>query len=159
MLSHVLWKSEHKTWRLSRGGGAERRNFMNERHKFYNIQRVKLPIWRSNSGFNFLWSGISMSDDHTPSLSDEDEDELEATNLQDSPKWPEVQGYLSKWTNYIHGWQDRWVVLSNGTLSYYKSEFDTAYGCRGSMSLVKATIQVRLNKFLAYSKLKLRFYV
>ena len=85
-----------------------------------------------------------MSDGHTPSLSDDDEDELEATNLQDSPKFPEVQGYLSKWTNYIHGWQDRWVVLSNGTLSYYKSEFDTAYGCRGSMSLVKATIQVSL---------------
>uniref|UniRef100_A0A672HMT2 Sesquipedalian n=1 Tax=Salarias fasciatus TaxID=181472 RepID=A0A672HMT2_SALFA len=34
----------------------------------------------------------------------------------------ELGGILSKWTNYIHGWQDRWVVLKNNTLSYYKSE-------------------------------------
>lgn len=26
-------------------------------------------------------------------------------------------------------------------MSYYKSEFDTAFGCRGSMSVAKATIQ------------------
>uniref|UniRef100_A0A452QWV3 PH domain-containing protein n=1 Tax=Ursus americanus TaxID=9643 RepID=A0A452QWV3_URSAM len=37
------------------------------------------------------------------------------------------------WTNYIHGWQDRWVVLKNNTLSYYKSEDETEYGCRGSI--------------------------
>nr|XP_033785195.1 ceramide transfer protein isoform X4 [Geotrypetes seraphini] len=47
---------------------------------------------------------------------------------------------LSKWTNYIHGWQDRWVVLKNNTLSYYKSEDETEYGCRGSICLSKAVI-------------------
>ncbi|XP_018099862.1 ceramide transfer protein isoform X2 [Xenopus laevis] len=49
-------------------------------------------------------------------------------------------GVLSKWTNYIHGWQDRWVDLKNNTLSYYKSEDETEYGCRGSICLSKAVI-------------------
>ncbi|KAF4803019.1 hypothetical protein TURU_019856 [Turdus rufiventris] len=52
----------------------------------------------------------------------------------------ELCGVLSKWTNYIHGWQDRWVVLKSSTLSYYKSEDETEYGCRGSICLSKAEI-------------------
>uniref|UniRef100_A0A674PRH7 Ceramide transfer protein n=1 Tax=Takifugu rubripes TaxID=31033 RepID=A0A674PRH7_TAKRU len=52
----------------------------------------------------------------------------------------ELGGILSKWTNYIHGWQDRWVVLKNNTLSYYKSEDEREYGCRGSLCLSKAVI-------------------
>uniref|UniRef100_A0A4W3GCI2 Ceramide transfer protein n=1 Tax=Callorhinchus milii TaxID=7868 RepID=A0A4W3GCI2_CALMI len=52
----------------------------------------------------------------------------------------ELCGILSKWTNYIHGWQDRWVVLKTNTLSYYKSEDETEYGCRGSICLSKAVI-------------------
>ncbi|XP_018613982.1 collagen type IV alpha-3-binding protein isoform X1 [Scleropages formosus] len=52
----------------------------------------------------------------------------------------ELGGVLSKWTNYIHGWQDRWVVLKNNTLSYYKSEDEREYGCRGSLCLSKAVI-------------------
>ncbi|KAI5088225.1 collagen type IV alpha-3-binding protein isoform 1, partial [Silurus meridionalis] len=46
-----------------------------------------------------------------------------------------------QWTNYIHGWQDRWVVLKNNTLSYYKSEHEREYGCRGSLCLSKAVIK------------------
>uniref|UniRef100_A0A4W5PUX9 Sesquipedalian n=1 Tax=Hucho hucho TaxID=62062 RepID=A0A4W5PUX9_9TELE len=52
----------------------------------------------------------------------------------------ELGGVLSKWTNYIHGWQDRWVVLKNNTLSYYKSADEREYGCRGSLCLSKAII-------------------
>nr|XP_015798592.2 ceramide transfer protein isoform X1 [Nothobranchius furzeri] len=52
----------------------------------------------------------------------------------------ELSGVLSKWTNYIHGWQDRWVMLRNNTLSYYKSHDETEYGCRGSLCLSKAVI-------------------
>ncbi|XP_033929663.1 ceramide transfer protein-like [Melopsittacus undulatus] len=52
----------------------------------------------------------------------------------------ELCGVLSKWTNYIHGWQDRWVVLKSNILSYYKSEDETEYGCRGSVCLSKAVI-------------------
>ncbi|XP_043256945.1 ceramide transfer protein isoform X1 [Colletes gigas] len=54
---------------------------------------------------------------------------------------PELKGTLSKWTNYIHGWQTRFIVLKDGTLSYYKSEQDSGFGCRGSISLYKANIK------------------
>ncbi|XP_057252504.1 ceramide transfer protein-like [Pezoporus wallicus] len=62
-------------------------------------------------------------------------------NPETEPRLPvELCGVLSKWTNYIHGWQDRWVVLKSNTLSYYKSEDETEYGCRGSVCLSKAMI-------------------
>ena len=53
------------------------------------------------------------------------------------------RGYLSKWTNYLHGWQDRYVAVANGIMSYYKSEYDTQYGCRGSISLHLVKVLVR----------------
>lgn len=56
----------------------------------------------------------------------------------------ELRGYLSKWTNYIYGWQPRYIVLKDGTLSYYKSESESDFGCRGAISLSKATIKVRI---------------
>ncbi len=55
---------------------------------------------------------------------------------------PTMKGALNKWTNYLHGWQERYVVVAEGLLSYYKSEFDTQYGCRGSISLHKAKVLV-----------------
>nr|XP_006820884.1 PREDICTED: collagen type IV alpha-3-binding protein-like [Saccoglossus kowalevskii] len=74
-----------------------------------------------------------MSDDRS---SDEDEE------FEDGLYVHEHEGNLSKWTNYIHGWQDRWVSLKGGTMSYYKSKNDITAGCRGSMSLAKADIQL-----------------
>ncbi|XP_073840208.1 ceramide transfer protein isoform X1 [Musca autumnalis] len=53
----------------------------------------------------------------------------------------ELRGYLSKWTNYIYGWQPRYIVLKDGTLSYYKSESESDFGCRGAISLSRATIK------------------
>ncbi|EFN72983.1 Collagen type IV alpha-3-binding protein [Camponotus floridanus] len=67
-------------------------------------------------------------------VDDDDED-------SDGVVVPELQGTLSKWTNYIHGWQTRFIVLKDGTLSYYKSEQDSGFGCRGSISLYKANIK------------------
>ncbi|XP_071395986.1 ceramide transfer protein isoform X3 [Centroberyx affinis] len=74
-----------------------------------------------------------MSEKSSSSGSDEDVDPESAQPV-------ELGGVLSKWTNYIHGWQDRWVVLKNNTLSYYKSEDEREYGCRGSLCLSKAVI-------------------
>ncbi|KAK5910110.1 hypothetical protein CesoFtcFv8_003978 [Champsocephalus esox] len=74
-----------------------------------------------------------MSEKSSSSGSDEDVDPEAAQHV-------DVGGVLSKWTNYIHGWQDRWVVLKNNTLSYYKSEDEREYGCRGSLCLSKAFI-------------------
>lgn len=73
-----------------------------------------------------------MADDHNNS-SEESDIENHQVNLA---------GILSKWTNYIHGWQDRYIVLKNGTLSYYKSEQESGLGCRGALSLAKAVIKV-----------------
>ncbi|XP_063114436.1 LOW QUALITY PROTEIN: ceramide transfer protein [Cavia porcellus] len=77
----------------------------------------------------------SMSDNQSWNSSGSEED-------PETESGPPVErcGVLSKWTNYIHGWQDRWVVLKNNTLSYYKSEDETEYGCRGSICLSKAVI-------------------
>lgn len=49
-----------------------------------------------------------------------------------------------QWTNYIHGWQDRWIALKGNILSYYRSADEKEYGCRGSVCLSKAVITVRL---------------
>lgn len=76
-----------------------------------------------------------MADNQCLNCSDEDEDSEFGFNTS------EIQGTLNKWTNYIHGWQQRFIVLKNGTLSYYKSEEDSGFGCRGSISLFKATIK------------------
>ena len=83
-----------------------------------------------------------MADDTRDALSltdDEDNDDFD-----DESQLPELTGTLSKWTNYIHGWQDRYIVLKDGTLSYYKSENETAFGCRGAVSLSKAVFTVSM---------------
>ena len=48
---------------------------------------------------------------------------------------------MSKWTNYIHGWQDRYIAVREGTLVYYKSQLETDFGCRGAISIEKATVK------------------
>lgn len=66
----------------------------------------------------------------------DDEEESEDDNVRPFEK----KGVLSKWTNYLHGWQSRYIVLKDGTLSYYKSENDTSFGCRGAVSLTRASV-------------------
>ena len=80
-----------------------------------------------------------MTEDKVDALSLTDDEESEEENL----RYPEKKGVLSKWTNYLHGWQDRYIVLKDGALSYYKSQNDLAFGCRGAVSLSRATITVR----------------
>eukprot|EP00128_Syssomonas_multiformis_P007227 Colp12_sorted_trinity150504_noHs@21788 len=58
---------------------------------------------------------------------------------------PQLEGLLFKWTNYIHGWQERYVILNGGFLSYYKNKDEIAYGCRGAMNLKQA--RVTLHEF------------
>ncbi|XP_061809576.1 pleckstrin homology domain-containing family A member 8 isoform X1 [Nerophis lumbriciformis] len=53
-----------------------------------------------------------------------------------------MEGILSKWTNYISGWQPRWFVLDGGTLSYYDSQEDAWKGCKGSLKISVCEIQV-----------------
>eukprot|EP00088_Acartia_fossae_P021409 TRINITY_DN2286_c0_g1_i1.p1 TRINITY_DN2286_c0_g1~~TRINITY_DN2286_c0_g1_i1.p1 ORF type:complete len:584 (-),score=74.14 TRINITY_DN2286_c0_g1_i1:544-2295(-) len=55
---------------------------------------------------------------------------------------PELCGNLSKWTNYIHGWQPRFMALKDGTLVYYRSANETDFGCRGAISIRKADVRL-----------------
>lgn len=81
-----------------------------------------------------------MSDNQSWNSSGSEEDLDPREELGHTAVTGQFSGVLSKWTNYIHGWQDRWVVLKNNTLSYYKSQDETEYGCRGSLCLSKAVI-------------------
>ncbi len=63
--------------------------------------------------------------------------------MQDSAAATEVKGWLYKWTNYVRGYQKRWFVLSNGLLSYYRSQGEMAYHSRASIALSGASIQVK----------------
>ena len=76
---------------------------------------------------------------------EEDEDSFDDYNcgvFSQAAPVPNKCGTLSKWTNYLHGWQERYVNVAEGIMSYFKSELDTNFGCRGSVSLQKATIAV-----------------
>lgn len=53
-----------------------------------------------------------------------------------------MAGTLWKWTNYFSGWQERWFVLDNGILSYYKSQDDVTSGCKGSIKMSVCDISV-----------------
>ncbi|XP_037548148.1 ceramide transfer protein [Nematolebias whitei] len=81
-----------------------------------------------------------MSDNQSWNSSGSEEDLEPREDCGHPSGFAQFSGVLSKWTNYIHGWQDRWVVLKNNTLSYYKSQDETEYGCRGSLCLSKAVI-------------------
>ncbi|XP_023947703.2 ceramide transfer protein [Bicyclus anynana] len=73
-------------------------------------------------------------------MMDENNTLSDNSDIEDSSN-PELRGYLSKWTNYIHGWQDRFIVLKDSTLSYYKSELESNLGCRGALCLKKAKVK------------------
>lgn len=89
------------------------------------------------------------------SLSSEEDSHL---NEDDMEECLHKRGTLHKWTNYLHGWQDRYFAVGEGVLSYYKSEIDTQFGCRGSVSLHKVKILVRLHVLPFASKLYMSEY-
>ena len=96
-----------------------------------------------------MMNDIQFDNKDALSLTDEEEDGIE----EDLPfQVAETAGTLSKWTNYIHGWQDRYICLKEGTLSYYKSETETAFGCRGAISLGKAVIKVNFIMIISIAR-------
>eukprot|EP01135_Chromosphaera_perkinsii_P007603 Nk52_evm59s914 gene=Nk52_evmTU59s914 len=66
---------------------------------------------------------------------------------------PFFEGRLSKWTNYVHGWQFRWFVLSHGVLSYYssKEKMSLSKHMRGSINLTKSDISIDLSNDLEFT--------
>ncbi|KAM8880868.1 oxysterol-binding protein 1-like isoform 2-T4 [Synchiropus picturatus] len=59
-----------------------------------------------------------------------------------TPPGDTYKGWVFKWTNYIKGYQRRWFVLSNGLLSYYRTQAEMGHTCRGTINLATATITV-----------------
>ncbi|KAL7057072.1 hypothetical protein AAHC03_019309 [Spirometra sp. Aus1] len=78
-------------------------------------------------------------------LSSHSPEHLLGSDLEDSSdeetRPPTVKGNLNKWTNILHGWQERYFVLKDGVLSYYRSEGEMDLGCRGSIRLRNAHVQ------------------
>ncbi|KAG9487841.1 hypothetical protein GDO78_007569 [Eleutherodactylus coqui] len=60
--------------------------------------------------------------------------------LPGTPGPDTYKGWLFKWTNYLKGYQRRWFVLSNGLLSYYRTQAEMAHTCRGTINLSTAHI-------------------
>ena len=70
----------------------------------------------------------------------EQEDSPDMSDDEWDGEAPQLCGTLNKWTNYIHGWQQRFMALKDGTLVYYKSASETDFGCRGAISVAKASV-------------------
>eukprot|EP00041_Stephanoeca_diplocostata_P020049 m.439955 g.439955 ORF g.439955 m.439955 type:complete len:796 (+) comp21460_c0_seq1:344-2731(+) len=80
----------------------------------------------------------SISTDASSSNDDLDTDEDDGVSTHQ--QFPTMEGSLSKWTNYIHGWQSRWVVLKDGQLSYFRSKSESEI-CRSTVDLAVARIE------------------
>jgi collagen type IV alpha-3-binding protein len=76
-----------------------------------------------------------------PTTSDDEESLEDEKTTSGSFRNGEFQGRLFKWTNYLHGWQERYLILRHGFLNYYKNEFDITLGCRGALSVRQAAFQ------------------
>lgn len=67
-------------------------------------------------------------------LGDDDEEDAWWTPIP-------IRGTLSKWTNLLHGWQERYFILSDGRLTYYRNADDITNGSRGSIKIRQAEIK------------------
>uniref|UniRef100_H2LQE0 Oxysterol-binding protein n=1 Tax=Oryzias latipes TaxID=8090 RepID=H2LQE0_ORYLA len=65
---------------------------------------------------------------------------VSASAAATAPGSDTYKGWLFKWTNYLKGYQRRWFVLSNGLLSYYRTQAEMAHTCRGTINLATAHI-------------------
>lgn len=77
---------------------------------------------------------------------------------------PTRKGYLSKWTNVAKGgYKQRWFVLQNGHLSYYRHKSDEGQASRGSIAMSSAKVNMSSDdklKFEISSQIaKYKFYV
>lgn len=59
----------------------------------------------------------------------------EATHLVGKQQNTTYRGFLSKWTNYMHGFKMRWFVLADGKLSYYHTPNDEGKQVRGVLNV------------------------
>lgn len=89
--------------------------------------------------------------DVLPQYDTDDSESDQAHSDSDIPihKLPEREGMIAKWTNYIHGWQERYLVLKDGTLSYFRSKTEKEQLCRGlSSKLVHLSIYLWIYTYI-----------
>ena len=90
-------------------------------------------------------ASINLSDEDEAQLSGNEDNHNTIANINSNSVQIQsnvLASNLFKWTNYIHGWQERYICLKDGVLSYYKSENETQYGCRGAIALKQSSIIV-----------------
>ena len=63
-----------------------------------------------------------------------------APSSSSGPNIGNMSGHLYKWTNYIKGYQRRWISINNGLLSYFRSPNEMDHTCRGAINLANASI-------------------
>ncbi|XP_020561584.1 oxysterol-binding protein 2 isoform X1 [Oryzias latipes] len=73
-------------------------------------------------------------------MSEQGKGSVSASAAATAPGSDTYKGWLFKWTNYLKGYQRRWFVLSNGLLSYYRTQAEMAHTCRGTINLATAHI-------------------
>ncbi|MEQ2282421.1 Oxysterol-binding protein 2 [Ameca splendens] len=73
-------------------------------------------------------------------MSEQGKGSASASTAAPAPGSDTYKGWLFKWTNYLKGYQRRWFVLSNGLLSYYRTQAEMAHTCRGTINLATAHI-------------------
>ncbi|KAM3868228.1 oxysterol-binding protein 2 [Diretmus argenteus] len=73
-------------------------------------------------------------------MSDQGKGSASTSAAAPTPGSDTYKGWLFKWTNYLKGYQRRWFVLSNGLLSYYRTQAEMAHTCRGTINLATAHI-------------------
>lgn len=91
---------------------------------------------------------INISDDDDAQSGEEDVTISQNQTTAVSEVNKDMASNLFKWTNYIHGWQERYIVLKDGVLSYYKSPSETHYGCRGAIALKQSSVIVSNNSII-----------
>ncbi|KIO31152.1 hypothetical protein M407DRAFT_220923 [Tulasnella calospora MUT 4182] len=63
---------------------------------------------------------------------------------------PHLKGHLNKYTNVAKGYNDRWFVLKDDMLSYYRHQDDENLACRGSISMRNAKLKASTSDRLRF---------
>lgn len=88
------------------------------------------------------WKGVSVRSKKKKRTNVETEERMSSASGETSGSdSAEYRGWLLKWTNYIKGYRQRWFVLSDGLLSYYRSQAEMAHTCRGTINLAGASLE------------------
>ncbi|CAH8431291.1 unnamed protein product [Heterobilharzia americana] len=108
------------------------------------VNSSSLPSTHITQTANSLKADIASSQENISAVGVlDDDDGVGGGGTSDGELWAPlaVRGYLSKWTNLLHGWQERYFILSDGRLTYYRNADDLDLGSRGSVRIKNAYVK------------------